>query len=238
MHDSAWGRLVGVLVSPVKTFESIARRPTWGVAFVVLVVLAAASGVLAWQRVDSQQMRESTREQVAARGQALNDEQLDQAVKFTQIVGYGCSAAMPAIAYLIAALALWGAFKVAGGEIGFPGSLAVTVHGMMPWGVAALLAVPVVLARGTVDYDQLRAGIMLASSAAALAPADASQVTLAVLSSLDVFSLWTIVLLAIGFAAAARVSRAKAAITVTVLWLLWVVVKVALAAVGDAFGGG
>jgi hypothetical protein len=28
MHDSSLGRLVGVLVSPVATFRSIARRPT------------------------------------------------------------------------------------------------------------------------------------------------------------------------------------------------------------------
>ncbi len=242
MHDSVWGRLIGALVSPVRTFESIAGRPTWAPALVILCVLAAVSGVLGWQRVDPQEVREVTREQIGARGQQMSDQELDQAldqaVGFTQVAGYGCSVVMPPIAYLIAALVLWGAFKLAGGTIGFKTSLAVTVHGMMPWALAALLAVPVVLAQDTIGYEELRGGEVLASSAAVLAPADTGPVLRAALSSLDVFSLWTVALLIVGFAAAARVSRGKAAVTVVALWLVWFVVKLALAAVGAAFGGG
>src|SRR5947209_6238443 len=39
LEDSSLGRLIGVLVSPVKTFQSIAARPTWVAALLVLVVL-------------------------------------------------------------------------------------------------------------------------------------------------------------------------------------------------------
>ncbi len=30
LEDSSFGRLIGALVSPGKTFQSIAGRPTWG----------------------------------------------------------------------------------------------------------------------------------------------------------------------------------------------------------------
>lgn len=242
MHDSAWGRLIGVLVSPVRTFESLARRPTWLPALIVLWVLGSGSFILAWQRVDVGEVREATRAQISAQAAQMSEAQreqaLDQAVKFTSIAGAGCSAVMPPISYLIAALLLWVAFKIAGGTIGFPTSFAVTVHAMMPWALAALLAVPIVLGQETIGYRELQGGNLLASSAAAFAPAEASQTLRALLGSLDVFSFWTIALLVVGFATAAKVSRGKAAVAVVALWLVWVVVKVGLGAVGDVFGGG
>ncbi len=242
MHDSAWGRLIGALVAPVRTFESIAGRPTWALAFIVLWVLGAGSSVLAWQKVDPGEVREVTRERMGAQTSGLTEEQreqaLDQAVKVTPIFAYGCSVVMPPVAYLVSALMLWVALKIAGGTIGFQTSLAVTVHGMMPWALAALLAVPIVLAAETIGFHQLEGGNLLASSAAAFAPAEASRTLRALLGSLDIFSFWTVALLAIGFAIAAKVSRGKAAVAVIALWLVWVVVKVGFAAVGDAFRGG
>ena len=46
LEDSSAGRLIGVLVSPVKTFQSIAARPTWAVALIVLALLGAGIGQL------------------------------------------------------------------------------------------------------------------------------------------------------------------------------------------------
>ena len=47
LEDSSAGRVIGALVSPVKTFRSLAERPTWGVALVVLLVISTLVGVLA-----------------------------------------------------------------------------------------------------------------------------------------------------------------------------------------------
>lgn len=239
MHDSAWGRIAGVLTAPSRTFESIARRPTWLVPMLVLMVLATTSGVLAWQRVDVDEVARQARAAMEKQGRATDEEQLEQIVRVNQGIGYGCSAVAPPIAYLICALVLMAAFKLAGGEIGFPASLSVTLYGMMPWAIAAVLTIPVVLARQQpIDPRELQAGVLLASSAAALAPPDAGPVALAVLGSFDLFSFWTIALLAIGFAIAAKVSRGRAVAIVIGSWLAWVAVKIALATVGSAFGGG
>ena len=50
-------------------------------------------------------------------------------------------------------------------------------------------------------------------------------------SSLDVFSLWVLALLVIGFAAAAKVPRKKAAILIGTLWVLYVFGKAGWAAI-------
>ena len=46
-------------------------------------------------------------------------------------------------------------------------------------------------------------------------------------SSIDLFSLWTIILLAIGFAAMSekKLTPGKAATPIVVLWLIWVLLK-------------
>ena len=36
MEESSFGRLVGVLVSPAKTFKAIGEKPTWVLALLVL----------------------------------------------------------------------------------------------------------------------------------------------------------------------------------------------------------
>ena len=59
MENSSFGRLIGVLVSPGKTFRSIAERPTWGVALVVFMLVhdRHGHGDLARQADISEAMR-------------------------------------------------------------------------------------------------------------------------------------------------------------------------------------
>lgn len=234
MHDSAFGRLIGVLVSPTRTFESIARRPTWAVALIVLVVLNLAASIIVFQHVD---MAEVIARDSAQQGQELTDEQIEQFAGVAKGFGLGCVAVAVPIGYLLFALVLMVGIKVVDGEIGFLGSLSVTLHSMMPWAVAALITIPVALATDTFTYEQVKASSFIASSAAAFAPEGTGPILLAALSALDVFSFWTIALLIIGFAIAARVSRGTAATTVILAWLFWIAVKVALAWAGSAFGG-
>ena len=54
--------------------------------------------------------------------------------------------------------------------------------------------------------------------------------TFALLSSLDLFTIWVIVLLVIGFAYVARISKTKAAIAVVSLWFLIILFKLVPAA--------
>jgi hypothetical protein len=52
-----------------------------------------------------------------------------------------------------------------------------------------------------------------------------------ILSSLDVFSFWTLALLVIGFAASARVSRKAATGVIVAIWALLVLGKAGFAAI-------
>ena len=239
MESSAFGRLLGALVSPVPTFRSLAERPTFWAALLLVAFAPLIGGLLAAPKVDWEGI---AREQIEARDLQLTEEQLEQQIEFTEKIGPISTYLSPltvVIAMLLFALVFWGAFTLAGGKPGFKRSLAVTSHAMLPTVVAQLLAIPVILGMDTIGNDDIKSGSLLQSSLAAFAGDDTSPVMLSLLSSFDVFTIWTLVLLILGFRFAAGVKTATAALTVLGLWLfLWVGLKVGFAALGSAMGGG
>ncbi|HET9767459.1 MAG TPA: Yip1 family protein [Thermoanaerobaculia bacterium] len=237
MENSAFGRLIGVLVAPQKTFRSIAERPTWLVAFLVLALSPLLGGLVAKPKID---WEEVARHQIERSAVDLTPAQVEQQVEITAKIGPFFIYAAPVfmlVGVLLFALVFWGAFTLAGGEPGFKRSLAVTVHAMMPMVVAGLLAVPVILGMDTIPPEVLETGGYLKSNLGAFAPEGAGIVLVTFLSKIDVFTIWCLVLCAIGFTHAAKVKARTAAITVGLLWLVWVVVTVGLAGIGALMGG-
>lgn len=235
MHDSSFGRLAGVLVAPGKTFRSIAERPTWAVALVVLLAITLVSVVVMMQKVD---FAEAMREQMAQRGQEMPADGSETMERFMVGCSIGGILIVSLLIYFGMPLLLWGLLTLLGGTINYKTSLAVALHAMMPFAVAGLLTIPVVMARAEVSMEEMQSGSVLSSNLAALAPEDASPVVMALLSSVDVFSIWVVVLLVLGYHVAAKVSIGKSATAVLVLWIVGVAIKVGLAALGAAQGGG
>jgi Yip1 domain len=234
LEDSGFGRLLGVLVSPARTFQSLAARPTWGAALAVLLIAATAVGVLANQRIDKNDMRQMVQERIEkSQGQA-STEQVDRAVEMGQKVSAVTRWLIPLFAtvvYLLVTLLFFMAFHFfAGSDIPFKTSFAVTLHAFLPGVISALLTLPVILSREHVSLKDAQSGNLLASNLGAFAPESMGTAARALLSSFDFFSLWTVLLLVIGYRLAAKVSTATAATVVVVLWALFVAAKIGLAA--------
>ena len=135
-----------------------------------------------------------------------------------------------ALLLLFSAVVSWLIFKLLGSEFSYRSALAVTVHASMPYVVSQLLSLPVILSRASLGFDDLKTGSFLQSNLAFLAPADAPTWQLAALASLDFFGLWGLVLSIIGYRAVSRLSTQAVAITMIVLWLVFVGIGVGLAA--------
>jgi hypothetical protein len=120
-------------------------------------------------------------------------------------------------------------FRVLGSEQVYRQSLGVAAHAFLPFAVAALLSVPLVLGRDAISTEEVMAGGVLASNLGFLAPEDASPALAAVLQSLDFFSLWCAVLLIIGYRQSTRSPNPSVVISVLCAWALWILVRVGLA---------
>lgn len=234
MKDSGWGRLLGVLVSPGETFRSIAERPTWLPALLILVLLGGGVGLALQLRTDPEDMVRGQLEMVKV---DMPQEQVDKMIEDAENRSTGATVGMAAAGLVIqgafyAALAglFLAGYKMFGSDIDYRGSLAATLHGFMPIAVSSLINLPIILSRESITFEDIRTGGVLVSSLRALAPEDASAATEVLLGSFDLFTIWTIVLLTIGFKHVAKVSTAVASGIVILFWLVYVVGKVGLAA--------
>lgn len=237
MNDSSLARIPGVFFSPVKTFEAIAGRPTWALALLLVVALGVVAGYAVHLRTDYRQVAQRTLE---ARNVPEDQVDLDQSAALLERFGAAGAVVGGVVIVglaLLAAAVFLVVFRLGGSELSFKASLATVAHGGLPSGLAALLTIPVVLARDTLSFEELTTRGYLASSLLFLAPEDASLAAQTAFASVELFSLWSVVLLAIGYRAVAKVSPRAAAITVVALWLVGVGLRVGLTALQSGGAG-
>jgi hypothetical protein len=234
MKDSSLGRLLGVLLSPVETFRSIEARPTWVAPLLLLMLLAGTVSFLVQKKIDPE---EAVRAQVAKMKVEVSEQQVDKMIQDaesrtdgTRAVFAAVGAAFQAVLYAFVAALFLGLLRLFGSEIDYRRSFAVTLHGYMPQALALLLNIPLLLGRESVSFDEATQGGILASSLAALAPGDASSMLKVLLGSVDLFSIWTVVLLALGLRVAGRVSAAVSTGIVVLLWLIYIGGKLGITA--------
>ncbi len=230
MENSGFGRLIGVFISPGKTFASIAQRPTWLAPQIVMILLAIAVTTIVTPRID---MRAFIRQSIEESGRNMTPQQLDAAVeqgaKFAKVGPIIGIVAQPIVMLLIS-LIFWVIFKLSGGDFSFATSFSVTSHGMLPGTLAALLSIPVVLSKSALTYDEVKTGSFLMSNLGSFAPVGTGHALLSLLSSIDVFPIWSLILLVIGYRIAAKTSRGATIGIVVGTWLVYVLCKVGLTA--------
>ena len=235
LEDSSFGRVIGVLVSPVKTFRSIAERPTWVAPLLLLLIVATVGSVLTSQRMDKEDMRRSIKERMEkSQGGQASPEQIERGVEMGEKIGSVTRWLVPlfiVVVDLLVALLFLAAFRFfAGSSISYKTSFAVAMHAYMPALVAALLALPLILSRQRITMKEAQEGSILASNLGAFAPESLGPAARALLSSVDFFSIWTACLMIVGYRVAAKVSTTAATAVVLSLWALYIAFKVGMAA--------
>jgi Yip1 domain len=121
---------------------------------------------------------------------------------------------------------MWGAYNLlAGANTDFGTSFAITSHAALTGLVSSLLFILVLYLKppGTVDMEN-----PVATNLAALLPDDSAKWLLALLKSIDIFTFWTLILLAIGFAATnpKKLKGSKAFTIAFSVWAVYVVCRV------------
>ncbi|MFZ2492150.1 MAG: Yip1 family protein [Thermoanaerobaculia bacterium] len=230
--SNVFQRIAGVLFAPAKTFEEIARRPDLLAPLAIIVLISLIVTVMIVPKMD---FEATVREQMESSGRNMSEQDMDRAARFGAAFAKTTAYASPILTIPVLAIIagiLLLAFRLFGGEGGFKQAFSVTIYAWFPHIIASIITAIIVVSRGTVTADEV--GTAVLSNLGAFVDMKEQAVLYALLSSIDIFSIWTLTLLTFGFAAVSRMSKAKAAVIVVSLWVVTVVIKIALAAFGAA----
>jgi hypothetical protein len=230
----AMGRLFGVLFSPGETFADIVRKPDWFLPYILLTAMSIVVCYFLVQKVDWAAFQRKQIESSSFTSN-LTEDQKEQAVarnvKFTVPITYAIGVLGPIISILIFTLVYWGSFNVLkGAGLRFGTSFSITCYALMPGVVGAVLTTIILILKRVGDADPQR---LAPASLGNFLAGDAPKWLVALGSSFDLIWIWTLALLAIGYAAAnpRKITKGSAFSVVVGIWLLWVVIKVGLATV-------
>jgi hypothetical protein len=212
----------------VRTFTSIAARPTWLLPVAIAAGLALPLSELILSKTD---WRAVVTEQLSKSSQSLPESQIDGAVDRARRLSWVWdifAVLAPVIVTFAIAGVLWGSCQAFGWEVRFRQSLGVTSHAFVPGLLGSVALLFLLWNRTTVDPQTI--GDALPTHLGFLVDAKADRLTHGLLASFDLLSFWTMALLVVGLSAAAKASRGRMATLVVSLWALFVLGKTGLRA--------
>ncbi|GAC1665742.1 MAG: hypothetical protein NVS9B4_21390 [Candidatus Acidiferrum sp.] len=229
---SPLSRVVGVFFSPASTFRDIVRKPTWLLPMIVLIItsIVVCVGInqrMDWRQFIAHQMEKNPR--AADLPEDQKQRQIEMGAKFAPFGVYLFGIFTPLAVAAIVALLMMAAYNLlAGVKANYVTSLSIVAHSWLTSIVSSIIFLMVLFLRppGTVDLEN-----PVASNLAVVLPEGSAKWLVALLKSIDVFSIWALILLAIGFAAVnpKKLKGAKSFSIVFSVWAVFVVLRVAVA---------
>jgi hypothetical protein len=229
-----FSRIAGVFFEPAKTFEDVARRPSF-LAPLLLVILASLvytglySQHVGWERMIRHQTETSSR--AAQLSPEQREQQIQVGAKFAPIFGYAISLVGVPIGYLVCGAVLLVMVKIMSATVSFKQVFAVMCYSAIPGLIFVALAIVVMFLKNPDDFDIKNP--LAFNPGALMDPATSSKFLYSLATSLDVFSAWRIILIAVGLKAAAgkTLSFTGALVAVLIPWAIWVLGSASLAGV-------
>jgi len=225
---SPFGRVIGVLFSPKPTFEDIARKPGWILPVILMTVLSIIAVValnqrMNWREYISDKLEKDSR--TAQMSAEQKERQVDISSKVTVYVVYAVGVLAPIVMAVVLGAILMGAYNLLGGAgASFSQSIAIAAHSSLVGLISTPIFLLVLFLRpaGTIDPEN-----PVVTNLAALLPEESAKWLFTLCKSLDIFTIWTLILIAIGFAAVnpRKLKGAKSFVIVFGIWGVYVLVR-------------
>ena len=221
-----------MLFSPGKTFEDIVRKPSWIAPILLSTVLSIIAVVALNQRVNWREYIIQQIEKSSQSAQMSADQKQQRAevgAKFTVAIVYAAGVIVPVCFALLVGLVMMGAYNLmAGAGARFAASFAIVAHA----GMVGIISTPIFLLvlflkpYGTIDPDN-----PVVTNLGALLPEESARWLVILCKSLDIFTIWILILIAIGFAAVnpRKLKGAKPYTIAFSVWAVFVLIRVAWA---------
>ena len=228
-------RLIDTFVAPSKTFTDLRRNASWWAPYLIIAIVSTLFVYVVDQKVGFQKVSENQIQLQPKQAERMDRLPADQRQKImqqqaavTRIISY----AIPIIAlglYAVFAAILFATLKFGlSADLKYKTLFALIVYTRLPEVLMSLLAILSLVAG--VSGDGFNIQNPVASNPGYFIGPDGSPVLRALLTPLDVFTIWTLVLTAIGITCISKVKRSTAFAVVFGWFAVVVLARVALAA--------
>ena len=226
-------RIIDTFVAPSKTFTDIRRNSSWWVPWLLMSIVGLAMVFVVDKKLGmdtayENQLRLSPKqmEKIEAMPPDQKAQTLRIGATITRYVSYGWPVMTILFVAIIAAV-LMATFNFGfGAEVKFAQALAVGMYASLPSIVKTLIAIGVVSAGAAEGFTFQNP---VASNLSGLVDPTSARFLYSILASLDIFTIWGLVLTGIGYSCITRVKRGTC---MGVVFGWWVVVVL----VGAGFG--
>lgn len=219
-----WQMLWAVLHSPARVFESMKEKPQWLAALIVVVITTIVVIAIIMKPLVMPEQRERVMKRLAENPD-LNPEARERVmsqmespmVYWSGVIG---AALGQPLALVIIALAFWALFSFLGGRAGFAHMFSAVVHGSLTAVPASIIKVPLMFALGTARVQ---------TSLALVLPSELEETFIfRLFSQVDLFAIWSLIIMAVGFSVYTGVKRPTSYRAVFGLWAVWILASSAL----------
>lgn len=217
-----------VFSSPSKVARSISDRSDWKtpLAVVVLVMVVFTLVIYPYQAAYQRQMLEKLQKDT---GREMDLDQLTKPTLAKRVFGVVGIAVATVLFAVIAGAVLNGISMLVGKSAGFARTLSLVSYGMIVAVAGSVVKIPLIVAKKSMDVRL---------SLAAFFPAVRIESPAGILlNSTDVFALWGVAVMAIGFAVLAQVGIKKSIAVVGGLYVVFVLLQVGLGVLMTAATG-
>jgi len=234
---SEGARIINTYIAPSKTFTDLRRSAAWWAPWLLISVFSLAfmftiSKQVTFEQISKNQIAHSKRadqfDKLPADQQA---QQLGLSVKIFQGVAV-CTPLLVLFFTLVSTVVLWGTFKVGfSAETTFGQAYAIGMYAGLPGIVGAILGIIALFAG--VNPEGFDINNPVGTNLAYYLDADTTgKFVRGMASSIDLITIWSVVLLGIGFACTSKVKRSTAIMVVVAWFLLWKLITSGLATLG------
>lgn len=247
-NSGAARSLINTIALPGEAFKEIDRRPTWLAPIIIAALAMMAGNAIYYWRANpnwEQRVRARIEEHRRTTGQVMTPEQVEKQILFAKTMGR-LFIVLPAVIIPGFCLIVAGFYFVGFGVAFLSAPPYRKILSVVAWSEAAnrvVAALILILVLIMVDKAKLQSldtslSTIVLYNLGAFLPSSSSAPIKSLASSLDIFAIWFLILLTVGFACIAEVRAKKITVwksgaLVFGAWAAWVLIKAVMAA---AFG--
>ncbi len=236
---SQGARIVNTFIAPSKTFIDLRRKASWWLPWLLISIFSLAfiytvDRQIGFDQVSANEIAKSPKraEQLDKLPPEQKARQIQLSTTITRIASYAIPVTVLIIYALMAGLLL-GTFNLAlGASVRFGTALAIVIYSSLPGILGALLGIVSLVAggmSGSLDKEAFNIQNPVATNPAYFMNPLGNRFAYGMASMFDVFVIWSIILMGIGFACNSKVKKGTAIGVVAGWYVLYKVLGAALA---------